>query len=120
MRTNVTTNRRNIGGNIVRNSFFVSCSVSALTLAIATATAQAQSQAQSQNQNAETVTVTGARAALGSALDIKQSSGQIVDSIVAEDIGKLPDSTVVESLQHVTGISIVRNSTQEAKTRSLL
>ena len=96
----------------MRNSLFVSCSVSALTLAIATANAQAQSQAQSQNQNIETVTVTGARAALGSALDIKQSSGQIVDSIVAEDIGKLPDSTVVESLQHVTGISIVRNSVE--------
>ncbi len=58
----------------------------------------------------ETVTVTGARAAVAGALDIKRDAGQILDSIVSEDIGKLPDTTVVESLQHVTGISIIRSS----------
>src|SRR5690349_10793480 len=65
-----------------------------------------------QAQEAETVTVTGVRASVNNALEIKQNAGQIIDSIVAEDIGKLPDSTLVESLQHVTGIAILRNNVE--------
>jgi iron complex outermembrane receptor protein len=63
-------------------------------------------------QEIETIQSTGVRASVGSALGIKQNATQIIDSIVAEDIGKLPDSTVVESLQHVTGISIIRNNVE--------
>lgn len=55
------------------------------------------------------VTVTGVRASLESAMQIKQDAGQIVDSIVAEDIGKLPDNNVAEALQRITGIQIQRN-----------
>ena len=81
-------------------------SVSALALLLsAGAAAQAQ-------ESTEVVTVTGVRASTRSALDIKQNATQIVDSIVAEDIGKLPDSTVVESLQHVTGVAILRNNVE--------
>src|SRR5580692_7461694 len=65
-----------------------------------------------QENGVETVVVTGARAAVQGALDFKKDADKIQDSIVAEDIGKLPDSTVVESLQHVTGISIIRNSVE--------
>jgi len=65
--------------------------------------------------NVETVIVTGARASVAGALDIKRQSTQIVDSIVAQDIGKLPDSTVVESLQHVSGISIIRNNVEPSQ-----
>src|SRR5690625_7455003 len=39
-------------------------------------------------------------------MDIKQDSMSIVDSIVAEDIGKLPDNNVVESLQRVAGVQV--------------
>src|SRR6185312_2767476 len=80
-------------------------SVPALGLALGSSVASAQTTAP-----IETVVVTGARAAVAGALDIKRDASQIQDSIVAEDIGKLPDTTVVESLQHVTGISIIRNS----------
>src|SRR5688500_15570616 len=45
------------------------------------------------------VMVSGRRAALESAQKIKQDSDEIVDSIVAEDIGKLPDRSVTEVLQ---------------------
>jgi TonB-dependent receptor len=65
-----------------------------------------------QAENVETIVVTGVEASLSGALNIKQNSGQMVDAIVSEDIGKLPDSTVVEALQHVTGISLVRNSVE--------
>jgi iron complex outermembrane receptor protein len=53
-----------------------------------------------------TVIVTGQRAALQSAQKIKQDSDEIVDSIVADDIGKLPDRSVTEVLQRVVGVTI--------------
>jgi len=53
-----------------------------------------------------TVVVTGQRAALQSAQKIKQNSDEIVDSIVADDIGKLPDRSVTEVLQRIVGVTI--------------
>jgi TonB-dependent receptor len=55
------------------------------------------------------IVVTGVRASLQSAQNIKRNSSQIVDSIVAEDIGKLPDRNVAEALQRIPGIQIQRN-----------
>lgn len=55
------------------------------------------------------VIVTGIRASLQSAQSIKQNSEQFVDSIVAVDIGKLPDVNVAEALQRISGIQITRN-----------
>lgn len=55
------------------------------------------------------VVVTGIRASLQSAENIKRDSAEIVDSIVASDIGKLPDRNVAEALQRVAGIQIQRN-----------
>ncbi|USI74743.1 TonB-dependent receptor [Sphingomonas morindae] len=54
------------------------------------------------------IIVTGLRASLSSAATIKRQAPQIVDSIVAEDIGKLPDNTVSDALQRVTGVQIIR------------
>ncbi len=61
------------------------------------------------DQMMETVVVTGMRASLESAMNIKKNSSVIVDSIVAEDIGKFPDLNVTESLQHITGIQVTRD-----------
>ncbi|MES3150771.1 TonB-dependent receptor [Sphingomonas faeni] len=55
------------------------------------------------------IVVTGVRASLRSAVNIKRNASQIVDSIVAEDIGKLPDNNVAEALQRISGIQISRN-----------
>lgn len=57
---------------------------------------------------ADTIVVTGVRASLQSAQNIKRNSPQIVDSIVAEDIGKLPDRNIAESLQRISGIQVQR------------
>ena len=56
------------------------------------------------------VVVTGQRAALNSAQKIKQDADEIVDSVVADDIGKLPDRSVTEVLQRVVGVSINRQA----------
>jgi hypothetical protein len=42
---------------------------------------------------------------------IKRDSDQIVDSIVTDDIGKLPDRSVTEVLQRVVGVTIDRTMT---------
>ena len=55
------------------------------------------------------IVVTGVRASLSSAQSIKRNADQIVDSIVAEDIGKLPDRNVAEALQRITGVQIQRS-----------
>ncbi|WP_020652441.1 TonB-dependent receptor [Massilia niastensis] len=56
----------------------------------------------------QVVTITGQRAALNSAQQLKKNSDEVVDSIVAEDIGKLPDRSVTEVLQRVPGVTIDR------------
>lgn len=74
----------------------------------ATAPAAAAEQAAG-DENADIV-VLGVRGAQRAAVDRKRASSQIVDSIVAEDIGKLPDTTIADSLQRVPGIQIGRSA----------
>ena len=56
------------------------------------------------------IVVIGVRGAQRAAVDLKRNSALIVDSIVAEDIGKLPDATIADSLQRVPGIQIGRSA----------
>ncbi|MDC7677397.1 TonB-dependent receptor [Asticcacaulis machinosus] len=56
----------------------------------------------------ETVVVKGLRKSLQSAVNRKRRSAQIVDSIDAEDVGKLPDNNVIEALSRVTGVQVSR------------
>jgi len=58
---------------------------------------------------ANVVKVTGIRASLQSTLNLKRNSDGIVDGIVADDIGKFPDTNLAESLQRISGVSIDRN-----------
>jgi TonB-dependent receptor len=60
------------------------------------------------NETMETVVVSGIRQSLERSADIKRASTQFVDSIVAEDIGKLPDQNVAESLARVSGVQLRR------------
>lgn len=67
--------------------------------------------------NVDEVVVQGFRQSLETAQAIKQDSDQIVDSIVAEDIGKLPDATVAETVARITGVSVERTSGEAAAVR---
>jgi iron complex outermembrane recepter protein len=80
-----------------------------LIAAVAMAGFQVQAHAEDAT---EEVVVTGVRAAQERAIDIKKNSAEVVDSISAEDIGKLPDATIADSLQRVTGIQIQRSAGQ--------
>jgi iron complex outermembrane recepter protein len=67
----------------------------------------------------ETVVVTGVRASLIKSLAIKRTNDQVVESVVAEDIGKLPDNNVVEALQRVTGVQVTNRAGGEVGTLSI-
>jgi iron complex outermembrane recepter protein len=56
----------------------------------------------------EEVVVTTRRRALQSAIEIKRNSDTIVDSVVADEAGQLPDASITEVLQRVSGVSISR------------
>lgn len=61
----------------------------------------------------EEVVITGIRGSLVKASDVKRTKIQIVDAIVAEDIGKFPDNNVVEALQRVTGVQVTNHGSGE-------
>jgi len=69
--------------------------------------------------DAPTVVVTGVKASLIKSLAIKRTSDQVVESVVAEDIGKLPDNNVVEALQRVTGVQVTNRAGGEVGTLSI-
>jgi iron complex outermembrane recepter protein len=95
----------------------LACSVSALALTLGVGAAYAQSdQNQKQDQAMETVVVTGIRASLEKGLEIKHESTQIVEAVVAEDIGKLPDNNVVEALQRLTGVQVTNRASGQVGT----
>jgi TonB-dependent receptor len=56
----------------------------------------------------EAIVVTGLRRSLQSAQNVKRNSEQIVDAIVAEDIGKLPDVAVSDTAARIPGIQVER------------
>jgi len=55
------------------------------------------------------IVVTGIRASQQQSIDIKRNAVGVVDSIASEDLGKLPDQNVAESLQRIAGVTIERN-----------
>jgi TonB-dependent receptor len=56
----------------------------------------------------EEVIVTGMRGSQRQAIDIKKSAVNSVDVIASEDLGKMPDQNVAESLQRLPGVTIDR------------
>ena len=63
----------------------------------------------------EEVVVTGIRASLTRSMDVKRNAVGVVDAISAEDIGKMPDTNLAESLQRIPGVSIDRVNGEGSK-----
>jgi len=85
----------------------------AVTFDLLAIAAPGSAQAQAANPSAtdeamDEVTVTGFRASLQTALQNKRNAIQPIESIAPEDIGKMPDQNVAESLQRVPGVQINR------------
>lgn len=60
------------------------------------------------------VVVTGLRRSLESAQEIKRTSDGIVDAVVAQDIGKLPDTFASSALQRIAGVAVTRGGGEAA------
>lgn len=69
---------------------------------------------ESQGKSAETaapgttVVVTGIRRGIEDAISVKKNASNIVESISAEDIGKLPDTSIAESIARLPGLAAQR------------
>lgn len=88
------------------NKFLFLCIFSILVLPVSNLSAQS-----SENEEvAEEVVVTGIRSALASATAQKRNSDNLVEVIVSEDIGKLPDQNLAEVLENITGVQITRTA----------
>jgi TonB-dependent receptor len=88
----------------------------ALALGLATAPfAYAQTAAAPAPGTLEEVVITGIRASLTSSENLKRNAVGVVDGIVAEDIGKFPDTNLAESMQRITGVSIDRVNGEGSK-----
>lgn len=70
--------------------------------------AHAQQAAPAASDTAAVVTVTGIRRGIESAIATKRDADTIVESISAEDIGKLPDSSIAESIARLPGLAAQR------------
>ena len=68
-----------------------------------------------QNSNAaedaevlDTIVVTGIRAGIEGAITVKRDASSIIEAISAEDIGKLPDVSIAESIARLPGLAAQR------------
>ena len=57
----------------------------------------------------QTVTITGVRAAIETAINVKQHADNIVEVVSKEDIGKLPDTSIAESISRLPGLTSQRS-----------
>jgi len=57
----------------------------------------------------QTVQVTGIRRGIEAAISVKKNSDSIVEAISAEDLGKLPDQSIAESLARLPGVTTQRD-----------
>jgi iron complex outermembrane receptor protein len=66
---------------------------------------QALAQETAVADDVQQVNVTGIRASVRNALAAKEASNSMVEVVSSEDIGKLPDTTIAESLARLPGLS---------------
>ena len=89
-----------------RRGWLLSVAASAIVLGASPVYAQAQAE----GTDVDEVVVTGVRASMRSAQTIKKNSDLVVDSIVAEDVGKLPDNNVAVALARVSVVQVRRDA----------
>jgi iron complex outermembrane receptor protein len=66
----------------------------------------------------QTVEVTGIRASMAKSLNVKKNASANVEVVTAEDVGKMPDKNLADSLQRLAGVA-VRTDYDEAEKVSM-
>lgn len=67
-----------------------------------------QNQAKPEAEDLDTLQVVGIRRSIQQSIDAKQASTSIVEAISSEDIGKLPDTSIADSLARLPGLTAQR------------
>ena len=67
-----------------------------------------QNEAQTESEDLDRLEVVGIRRSIQESIDAKQASTSIVEAISAEDIGKLPDTSIADSLARLPGLTAQR------------
>ncbi|GAA5083058.1 TonB-dependent receptor [Lysobacter panacisoli] len=75
---------------------------------VATQAPESEPSAKDETTTLDSVVVTGIRAGIESSIETKRESTSIVEAISAEDIGKLPDVSIAESIARLPGLSAQR------------
>lgn len=94
-----------------RRAWLLTGGATGLALAFAMAgSAQAQTAAPTTQDDSkvEEIVVTGIRRGIEGAISLKKSSTSIVEAVSAEDIGKLPDVSIAESIARLPGLTAQR------------
>jgi iron complex outermembrane recepter protein len=105
----MTTSMRARCGVSVRVRPFIDLTMtSAGCAAILLASAYANAAESGSGADIETVVVTGIRRGIEDAIVLKRDSSSIVEAISAEDIGKLPDTSIADSLSRLPGLTSQR------------
>ena len=73
----------------------------------------AQTTSAAQSGGLEEVVVTGIRHSLQASIDAKRAADEVVEVVTAEDIGKMPDKNVADSLSRVSGVTTSSASANE-------
>ncbi len=73
----------------------------------------AQTQVATEATSLEEVVVTGIRHSVEQSLDLKRAATNVQEVVTAEDIGKMPDKNVADSLSRVPGVNISSASANE-------
>ncbi|EWS97215.1 ligand-gated channel protein [Pseudoalteromonas sp. SCSIO_11900] len=86
---------------------------SILTIALATAgissfASHAQEEQPTAKNDVEVIEVKGFRGSVVESINTKRFSSEVVESISADDIGKLPDSSIAESIARLPGLTAQR------------
>ncbi|MFL6551014.1 MAG: TonB-dependent receptor [Povalibacter sp.] len=103
-----------------RHEAAASLLASCVALALSPGAARAQqATTAAQSSELEEVVVTGFRGSLNTALEEKRTETGAIDSILAEDIGKFPDSNLAESMQRVPGVTLSRGDGGEGRNISV-
>lgn len=63
-----------------------------------------------QDEPLEEVVVRGIRGSLANAVEQKRNSDKLIEVVIAEDIGKLPDQNLAEVLEGISGVQITRTA----------
>ena len=89
------------------------------SLLLASGSVYAQNAPAATGANLGAVTVTGFRHAIETSIETKRNADSIVEAVSAEDIGKLPDVSIAESLARLPGVAGIRGQDGRVQTISI-